>query len=62
MANFFKVVAKKRMDDAERETPVAKPSEESQPSQTMTQKEFFYGPEGMTRRKPKGTPPASMNP
>lgn len=59
MANIFKVTLKRREAEAEKSPAPAKPSEESQP--TMTQKEFFYGPEGM-KRKPKGTPPASMNP
>lgn len=63
MANIFKVTAKRRDKEGEAGTqPEVKPSEESQPSQTMTQSDFLYGTEGMTRRKPKGRPPASMNP
>lgn len=63
MANIFKVTAKRRMDEAEKETPVEQKTEstESQPSGTMSQSDFLYGTEGM-RRKPKGRPPASMNP
>lgn len=63
--DIFTFARKKREADAE--TQVANPTEESQPSQsgskTMTQAEFLYGPEGMTRKtKPRGQPPASMKP
>ncbi len=63
MANIFKVTRKKRDDELEKATSEQpKPSGESQPSdKTMSYSQFFYGPEGM-KRKPKGTPPASMNP
>lgn len=63
MANIFQVTRKKRDNELEKTTSEAqpKPSEESQPSATMSQSQFLYGAEGM-RRKPKGTPPASMNP
>lgn len=40
----------------------AQPSRKEAEKPTMTQAEFSYGPEGMTRQTKKKVPPASMNP
>lgn len=54
---FLTKTNKKREKDAE---GPAEPKQESTES-TMSQSEFFSGPEG-TRRKPKSVPPARMKP
>lgn len=59
--NFLTKTNKRREKEAEGPAEDKKESTESQPSGTMSQSDFFSGPEG-TRRKPKGTPPASMKP